>query len=131
MPPDPDAAQTGVSLVEAPEVCAAIRAHRYVWQNEDQLQEGLAGALTASGWTVEREVRLSEVSRIDLLIGRVGIEVKIAGTVEAVARQLQRYAASDLFDALVLVTSRARHRAVPAVLGGKPVTVIMVGGGFA
>ena len=117
--------------MEASAVCAAIRAHRYVWQNENQLQEGLAGALAASGWTVEREVRLSGASRIDLLIGRVGVEVKIAGTVETVARQLQRYAASDLFDALVLVTSRARHRTVPAVLGGKPVTVIMVGGGFA
>jgi hypothetical protein len=80
--------------------------------------------LTEAGATgVEREVAIGTGSRLDLLLGRIGIEVKVKGTPANVARQLQRYAGSDRVDALVLATTVHTHRAMPATLGGVPVHV--------
>ncbi|MGH2878927.1 MAG: hypothetical protein ACRDK4_04880 [Solirubrobacteraceae bacterium] len=111
-------------------VCApiveALRAVRFNYGDEDRLQEGIAAALAAVGFDVEREVRLSARDRIDLLVGRVGIEVKVAGSPGSVANQLLRYAKSDRIDGLVLVTSRVRHLA-PMVLG-KPIEVVQLAG---
>lgn len=109
-------------------VLDVLRAHRYHFSGEHQLQEGLALALTEAGLPVRREVRLTARDRVDLLTGRVGIEVKVAGSAETVLRQVQRYATSDLLDALIVVTTRATHRALPDVVGGKPLAVIYVGG---
>lgn len=94
--------------------------------HEDELQAGIAAALTAAGITVRREVVLSdERSRIDLLTDdRVGIEVKIAGSWANVVRQLTRYAKCTDIDELVLVTTRVAHHHIPAVLEGKPVHLI-------
>jgi hypothetical protein len=90
-------------------VIAAIRAHHFHYHNEDGLQAGLLTALERSGIAAEREVCLNAASRIDLLAGRIGIEVKVAGTTSAVARQLRRYCEHPDVDVLVLVTSVARH----------------------
>lgn len=109
-------------------VTAAIRGHRYHYADEYRLQEGLTLAITAAGLPVRREVRLTPTDRIDLLTVRVGVEVKVAGTPDAVLRQLQRYATSPQVDALVLVTTRARHQSLPRVVGGKPLTVVYLGG---
>ena len=109
-------------------VRAIIEGCRFRYHDEDCLQAGLAEAFTAAGHAVAREVRLSGRDRLDLLTGRIGIEVKIAGQADAVLRQLTRYAQSDLIDELVLVTTRARHRALPDTVGGKPLTVVQVGG---
>jgi hypothetical protein len=103
----------------------ALRRHRFNYSNEDQLQQGIAAALTAAGFDVEREVRLDGRSRIDLLVGRVGIEVKVAGTPDAVERQLARYASSDRIDGLMLVTSRPRHL-IPQTINGKPVETVQL-----
>jgi hypothetical protein len=104
-------------------ISGLLTGYRFTWSDEEQLAGQLAEILTAAGIMVRREVRLAPRCRIDLLTGRVGIEVKVAGTAEAVARQLQRYAATGTVDELVLATTRAAHRGVPAVLGGVPVTV--------
>lgn len=97
--------------------------HRFLFSAEDELQRGIAGALAAAGLVVEREVRLTQRDRIDLLVGTVGIEVKIAGDASRVERQLERYTQSDLVTALILVTTRVRHRP-PPMLNGKPVTTV-------
>lgn len=108
-------------------VADVLARSRFRFACEDDLQAGIAAALTVAGITVEREVRLDGHSRIDLLTDRVGIEVKTAGRADAVLRQLRRYADSDRVDALILVTTRARHR-VPGVLNGKPVAVVSLAG---
>jgi hypothetical protein len=105
-------------------VHGAIRAHHFRYSDEDQLQGALASALLSIGFDVQREVRLDGASRIDLLVGRVGVEVKVAGTVESVTRQLRRYADHDRIGGIVLVTTRVRHRQVPRSLSGKPVAVV-------
>jgi len=96
------------------EIIDVIRAGRFLWSNEAELQAALAEVLTGAGYPVEREVRLGDRDRIDLLVGRVGIEVKVAGWWRDVERQLNRYRESDGLDALILVTARAQHLRIAA-----------------
>jgi hypothetical protein len=106
-------------------IAELLARHLFRFSAEDQLQEGIAGALAQAGIVdVRREVALSKRDRIDLIAGRVGIEVKVAGTAASVARQLARYAASPSLDELVLVTIRSLHARVPRVVGGKAVHVV-------
>jgi hypothetical protein len=109
-------------------VAATIRRHRFPFGDEDQLQEGIAAALAAAGFAVEREVRLRARDRIDLLVdGRVGVEIKIDGATRRVLSQLRRYAEHDQVAELVLVTRCARHQ-VPRSMNGKSVTVVNLAG---
>lgn len=105
------------------EIVDVLHGSRFNYADEEQLQAGLTAALEASGHQVDREVRLDGHSRIDLLVGRVGVEVKVAGKPDAVERQLERYAHSPLIDAIVLVTTRVRHRP-PGQINGKPIVVV-------
>jgi hypothetical protein len=109
-------------------VLSVLGQYRYCYQDEHQLQQGLAQALALAGRPVEREVRLSARSRLDIRTGRVGIEVKVAGTADAALRQLRRYAEHPDLDALILVTTRAAHRSLPGQIGGKPLAVFYQGG---
>jgi protein gp37 len=109
------------------EVLDALSSAHFRFASEDELQLALATALGQAGLDVEREVRLDAQSRIDLQIGRVGIEVKVAGKPDSVLRQLKRYAESGRFDALVLVTSRVRH-ALPAAIDGVPLHIVQLAG---
>jgi hypothetical protein len=111
-------------------VTAALTANRYHHVDEHGLQAGLADALDAAGLGFEREVRLTPADRIDFLVDRVGIEVKVQGSPTVVMRQLLRYAHSDRLDALVLVTTRRRHRGLPRTVGRLPLTILDVGGGL-
>jgi hypothetical protein len=104
-----------------------LAARRFSYASEEDLQAGLAAALADTGFEVEREVRLDDRSRIDLVVGRVGVEVKVAGKPGSVLSQLRRYAASDRLDGLLLVTSAVRHR-LPDTVGGKPLSVFQIVG---
>jgi len=98
--------------------------------SEDDLQRELAGALSTAGFDVKREARLSDgVSRIDLLVGTVGLEVKTDGDWRSVAQQLLRYSRCDEVNRLILVTTRARHRLVSSALAEAPVSVVVLTGG--
>jgi hypothetical protein len=107
-------------------VTAALSRYRIVCNAEAELQAAIADAMRAAGLPCEREVPLTPRDRIDLLVDRVGIEVKVAGSLHVVARQLQRYAASDRVDELVLVTTKGAHARMVDELGGKPVSVHVV-----
>lgn len=108
-------------------VVDVLSARRFSYGSEDQLQAGLAAALEDAGFEPEREVYLAGAGRIDLLVGRVGIEVKVAGSPGRVLEQLRRYAASGQIDGLVLVTSQFKHR-MPEVVGGKPLECVSIAG---
>jgi hypothetical protein len=109
------------------QVVDVIHAHRFAYADEDELQRGLAAALTAHGMTVQREVRLDSRSRLDLLVGRIAVEVKVGGSAGGLRRQVTRYAESDRVEGVVAVTSRVRHLALPGQIAGKPVRVVSVG----
>lgn len=117
-----------VGQLSAVVIADVIKGHRYSYACEDQLQGGIAAALVQAGLPVQREVPLTRGDRIDLLVGRCGVEVKITGRVDSVLRQLQRYATSDQLDELLLVTTRACHQYLPEQVGGKPATVLLIGG---
>ena len=89
-------------------IAAALARGYYDCTDEYRLQAGCAQVLTAHGLTVEREVALSAASRIDLLVGQIGIECKVDGSPSDVVRQCLRYLLHDRIAGLVLVTARAR-----------------------
>lgn len=98
-----------------------LRRHRYSYASEVELHDRLAAVLQAAGYPVRREVRLSDRDRIDLLVGDVGIEVKVKGA-RTPLRQLRRYAEHEAVAGLLLVTTRAA--ALPAELNGKPLQLV-------
>lgn len=95
--------------------------------HESDISEAVADAFTRTGIAFQREVWLNDTDRIDYMVGRIGVELKLKGTVSAVTRQLARYADSDLIDELILVTTRYTHRGIVNTLRGKPVTVLLCG----
>jgi hypothetical protein len=99
-----------------------LRGHRFRFTDEDQLQEGITAVLERAGFSPQREVRLGAADRIDIMVGSIGIEVKIAGSATGVFEQLQRYAAHEEITALVLVTSK--YQRLPDEAGGKPLSTI-------
>lgn len=108
-------------------VMAVLHSTRFLWSTEDDLQRGLDEALRKAGLTVEREHRLDAHNRLDLLVGIVGIEVKVKGDWRDVSRQVVRYCASDAIESLVLVTARPDHTKVPIISNAKPIVVHLVG----
>lgn len=94
--------------------------------HEADLQAALATVLTTAGAPFTREVRLG-TGRIDFLVHRIGIEVKVTGSVKDVRAQLARYAEHNDLDAVVLVTRCLRHK-MPDTLCNKPIHVIHLWG---
>lgn len=108
------------------QVLAVIRGHRFLYTNEDELQEGIAAALDQHGLKPLREVRLSDRDRIDIFVDPVGIEVKVAGNQTHPWDQLKRYAEHDAIKSLVLVTNRVYK--LPDDVGGKPLRNVSLAG---
>lgn len=104
-------------------VAETIRAHRFRYSTEDELQAQVASLFPGA----EREVRLSPRDRIDIRVGDVGIECKVAGSVSDVIRQVHRYSKTPWLSGIVLVTNRVAHRNVPAAVKGLPVVVVFAG----
>jgi len=111
-----------------------ILARPMTFTTEDDLQQALADRLWAEALLgnpitgYSREVRLDEHNRIDFLVElngttKVGVEVKIAGSLASVRRQLERYAALADVDELLLVTTKAQHHHISPRIGDKPVVL--------
>lgn len=110
----------------AERIVETVTARRYSVTDEAELQAEIVEVLQelATGMPLfVREAWLSPRDRADFLLGAIAVEVKVAGGLAPVTRQLHRYAAHPFVDALVLVTTRAAHRAVPSTLQGKPCRV--------
>jgi len=107
------------------DVALALAEAQLTFITEDDLQAELARVLTEHGAAAAREVVLPRhLGRIDLVVDRVGIEVKTDGGRADVLRQLQRYAHAAEIDELVLVTTRTKHHHVPNEIGGKPLHLV-------
>jgi hypothetical protein len=109
------------------EVARILRLYRFTYTTEDDLQRGIAEALTEAEAPFTREFQMDS-GRIDFMVHaacEVGIEVKVGGSPSAVGRQLMRYLKDDGLRGLVLVTSRRGHRKLLAP--GKPFEVVWLG----
>lgn len=132
-------------------IIAALTRRRFQVTTEAKLADAIAGVLVEDGFDVRREVevirkvemKLTEegrarglagsvggerIGRIDFVVDRCGLELKVQGGDSEVLRQVHRYAGSGCFDELLLITTRARHRALRTVALGIPFDVIVVGG---
>lgn len=104
-----------------------IRCSRYRFADEYDLQDGIAGALEAAGIEFEREVRVKG-GRLDFLIGRVALEVKITCAASRVERQVRRYLEGGDIDGVVIVAMTPKHGKLPPEIAGKPVEVVVLAG---
>jgi len=110
-------------------ITAALQRHPPRAANEAELQAILWDHLQAIDRRTVREHVLTRADRIDFLLGRVGIEVKVKGSSADVTRQLWRYADSPQIDGLLLVTTKREHRRVigeSATFKGKPVLMLCI-----
>jgi len=100
---------------------------QYATNTETVLQRAVQEVLQGASIPFDRERILSPRDRIEFFLPGegIGIECKVDGSVNHVIGQLLRYTESDLIQGLVLVTSRNKHRTIPATLGGKPVYVVL------
>ena len=114
----------------AEQICLVIEHNVRGIGTEDDVQRRIASALQVQGVDHLREHRLDKASRIDFMVGTIGVEVKTGGGISAVIRQLHRYAEFDTVSELVLVTTRTALARVPTELNGKRVRVALLLGGI-
>lgn len=113
--------------VTAGDIAKALRAFRFIYSNEKQLQSGVARALASRGIAFEPEKDLGrDFGIVDFMVGRIAIEVKIKGSPSAVARQLIRYCGCPDVDEIILFTGRRRLGGLPRKLGGKKLRVLSI-----
>lgn len=110
---------------EAKTLASLLRAQRFGFSDEDSLQAAIAAALAFEGWDYQREFVLDATNRLDFLVDRVAIEVKIAGTVRQLIDQIERYSLDDRVAGVVVVTTVTGHMAMPGLTtNGTPVEVV-------
>lgn len=126
-------ADDGVAVF-ADALCRVIGRARgaLVFTTEAQMQAAMAALFAAEGIDAESQVALGPGERPDFMIGapgvRIAVELKRAGTPDALARQVRRYARYDQVKAIVVITNRVRHRDIPREIDGKPVRVVCLAG---
>lgn len=106
------------------ELGAALRRFRFRFNSERELHKGIAQCLDSLGISYSYEHSISSTDRLDFLVGTIAIEAKVDGSLADLTRQVHRYAKSDRVQAIVVVSSKARHRQLPREIQGKPVRVV-------
>ncbi len=95
--------------------------------SESQLGDIVEAILREAGVAFTREHRFPDGGRVDFLVGRTGVELKINPSGLAVWRQLHSYA--EHVDALILLSTKAIRMkdafpTIPTTKGEIPVTVL-------
>jgi hypothetical protein len=123
---------TTKTLLDISQLAGTIQTGTYTFTTEDELQAGISEHLTAAGIEHTREVRLSAgLGRVDLMVGQVAVEVKIAGGWQALARQVMRYTHAAEVDGILVVTTKMAHlQALPTQMGAKPIIGMFLNGAF-
>lgn len=115
-------------LAQIDSILRHLRATRADLTDEKRTQADLAAALgqAIADPPVEREVRLGKHDVIDIVVGDIGIEVKLKGASKRdIWRQLERYAAHDRIAGLVLASNLSMG--LPQSVMGKPVWFVALG----
>lgn len=102
------------------------------YQDETALQDHIAKLLSENNSVFTREHIFDARDRIDFLLADgTGIEVKVAGSITSLNRQLARYAEQESIQRLIVVTTKRTH--LPEMLrkiGDIKITPIIVSRGF-
>src|SRR3546814_15305462 len=94
--------------------------------HETLLQEDVEALFERNSVGFRREFILGPGERVDFLVGdRIAVELKVKCSPRVMMRQLQRYAAHDKVQAIILVT--ATVTSMPDSMNGKPVYVVNLG----
>lgn len=116
----------GVAALE--QVQLLLRAFKFRYGSELDLQDGIAEALTRREVAFEREKTLSASDRPDFLVpcidGELAIEVKIKGSFNDMLRQIARYAAHDRVRGILVIGSPVWVSRTPESIAGTPVRSI-------
>lgn len=117
--------QNHEEVVEVDRIVSAIRGHRFRFNTEAQLCNGIEIVLQKNGIKFVREHQLDPASRLDFWVPKLGlcIEVKTKRSEALLLRQLERYAAHPHVRCLLVVTSRLQLAALPLTINGKPLRV--------
>ena len=111
-------------------IAELLRGYRFNHDNEKELQAGIEQILSKAGLRFERECRLGEAGQIDFLVGGVGVEVKIKGSLTAMTIQVHRYTRRDEVTSLLVATTKKRLLNLPSEMNGKPIVTVWLGGAF-
>jgi len=113
------------------EMAKYLSGFSFRYNDEKELQYGIDQALRKCEEPYLPEYVLSKTDRVDFYMTEtgIGIEVKTndskgGASLSQVTRQLWRYAKIETIKAIILVTSRSKHRDLPAEILGKPVFVV-------
>lgn len=111
-------------------VMRLLKLARLRTSTEAALQRSIEEALTTARIGFEREKALGPADRPDFLLaeGAIVLEAKARYPRKKIYRQLERYAAHDGVQALILVTGTAMG--MPAEINGRPVYVVSAGMGM-
>lgn len=113
-------------MIDAESIAALLVAFRFRGRAEADVQEAIAQILgDAFADQVQREVELGKENRIDFIVGKVGIEVKVGGSSIDVYRQVQRYASRPEIDSVIIASTKAAVLSdLPSTVGGKPLYLL-------
>jgi hypothetical protein len=125
----PEPAGVSVSSWTADAVAKLLRGYRLPVSNEADMQRAVEEALQFEAVPYQREV-VQGGDRIDFVVEKVGIELKVKGSVAPVTRQLFRYALWEGISELLVVTSVGQHLGLPRQLNGKQIVVHVARGRF-
>jgi hypothetical protein len=109
----------------AQELVGLLESVRFDISSESRFQDGVQRVLSEKGIAFKREVSLSGKDRVDFMVDDIAIELKVEGGVNAILRQLQRYAQSPQVKQIILLTCRTKHSSITRILSGKPVHVAL------
>ena len=137
--PRPEASRTGATcsrgvggslacLEQIERIVLVLSRYRFRAQNEADLQDAVASALELARIPFAREVRLDARNRLDFMVERIALELKVDGSLSNLTRQVHRYLEDDRVEGILIVSTRSNHRRLPLELRGKPVRALIVGG---
>lgn len=111
-------------MTDAAQLAQLIYRTVYRFSGERALQDGIEILLKNRGIEYLREFSLSPRDRIDFMVGKIGIEIKVDSSASQVQRQLWRYAEDDRVSSLILVTTKMAHKQIAYEILEKPVIIV-------
>jgi hypothetical protein len=110
-------------MINAKELVVLLERNVCPVGDEYAVQESIRETLDANHIEYSREFRFDANDRVDFLVGDLALEVKTAGSIHSVMRQLMRYSLQGSVSVVLLFTTRARLCKMPNELSGKPLLV--------